>query len=325
VTSTVPDIVREVAALLLQASVDGVGEEELRGGLAGIAVDSFRTDLVPHREIFDGSCSFDVIVRGAGPTVAVGVSGAGVPWPLRGVRAGSEHTLVRVDGCYLSVTDALEHLDWLFADADVMTELLRITQLLDYDLSEVEVSPAEVEETMNAFRRRHGLLSAEQTERWLNERRMRASQLAEIAHRIAAYAVLRRELVGDRIDAAVSARRHRWDRVLIVWADEEVTLPDAWGTMLRRRTAGGRAGVLDCTVGELSAEFAALSHAKVGIPVRLDGCAELGYAVVLDRRPAAEDSVRVEVERELFAEHLDEQRREADVEWYYGDSAASPR
>ena len=323
--SALAQLVRDVASTMLDAAVGRSTEKQLRRRLEALAPPGVRLDLIPHREPFDGSCSFDVLLRSGSRTLSVGMAGAQVPWPLRGVVAAREFTLVRVNGASLSFAEALEHLDWVFTRRQPLLELLRAAQLLAEDLDQLEVTAEQVQDALDAFRRRHGLLSAAQTQRWLADRGMPAHRLIALARRAAAHAVLRRHLVASQVEEVLAARRHEWDHLLVVWADVEITAMDAWTVQLDRRRTGGRAGLLDCPARELPPEFSALATAETGVCVQLDDGAGPAYAVVLDRRPAAEATVRTGLEEELFARYLDEQRQGADVAWHYGDTAVTPR
>ena len=337
-------LVAEVAALLLDTGGDadataGAGKlrqrlRDLRDGLRDPAV---RLHLVEHEEPYDGSRSRDVLIRGLGRTVCVGVAGDAVPWPLRAVSRASDQYLLRVDGRYLAVTDAIACLDAMFADRELLRTVAHaavVAQLLADE--PVELDDAQRQAAADAFRRAKGLYTAERTADWLRTRGLSHEQFAALVERNAAFAALRHRTVGHLVDGELSARPDRYARLVFAFAagedcgdgdsgDGDCGLAaDPAGTVLAALRDGRAAGVRAARAGELPDGLAPLHDLAVGgtAPATVDGHAVL--VALLERQPPVPDeATRAAVERDLFARWLDDRLRDSDVEWFWGTTGTT--
>ncbi|MEV4775313.1 hypothetical protein [Microbacterium sp. LWH12-1.2] len=128
-----------------------------------------RVHLIPHQERFDGSVSYDILVRGLERTISVGLSSrSGLPWPRRGVVAADEHAVVRVNGTMLMVADVVAVLSDVFEDTAMLDRVLDEALLREALREEVVgVGDDELQDAFDAWRRGRRLLSAAETEVWL--------------------------------------------------------------------------------------------------------------------------------------------------------------
>jgi putative peptide maturation system protein len=324
-------LLTEAASLLGEHARD---EAAARAAVAALQArhPSHRLHLLVDEEAYDGSVHCALLIRQAGgPTLSLSVAGgAGLPWALRGVAKASEYDLLAVDGVRVPVAEALASVDALFDHPDLLRSLVDaclIGQALDAE--PVELSPALVQETADAFRRARGLHSAADTRAWLSERSLAPERFAELIADLARTRALRRRVAGGRVAAWFSAHRDELARVSAAWAageDGAALAADPLATILRAHRQGRPAGVGEWRAGELPCGLHALAAAAVGDPQRVELAGGPGAAVVLDRRPAVlDDANRELVERRLFELWLAERRRGAHVEWFWGDQARTAR
>lgn len=201
--------------------------------------------LVPHRESFDGSVSYDVLVRGLGRTLSVGLTGSvGLPWPRRGVVRADEHAVVRVNGTMLMVSDVVAILSDVFEDVTLLRRIVDEALLRDAVRERaVLVEGAELGDALDAWRRGHGLLGAHEAEEWMTAHGTSVPDLLDRLEQLVArrkLAVLLREELSPEHPAARSA-----EAALAHHLDEARELADIqwhWGrseqTSLVRRGPG---------------------------------------------------------------------------------------
>jgi putative peptide maturation system protein len=297
-----------------------------------------RIRLIEDTEAYDGSVHHDVIVRGPGqPTVSLSVASApGLPWPLRGVARPREHDLVEVNGEPTSVADAVACLDGMFDDVRLLRSIVD-ANLMGQALDEhgLDLSPRELQEATDAYRRAHGLYSAEATATWLRDNGLTPTLLARHVEQYASVAKLRRHVVGADVDRWFAEHRAELDLVTVAWAtgpaddgsgigigigaDPLAAITSAW-------RAGREAGVQRWRVGDLPAGFAPLATAAVGEATAVERGGEAAVAVVVDRQPAEQDAATLETaERRLFDAWLAERRAAARVTWFWGDRRRTER
>jgi putative peptide maturation system protein len=337
------DLVSSVATFADDLDHACLGVEEARTGLEALraAFPDHRLDLVADTETFDGTTSYDLIVRqGNGLTVSLAVtSGRQLPWPLRGVTRASELDLVRVGTVTLSVADALATVDYLWDDRSLLVSLIDACIIASALADEpVELPPAELQAAADAFRRAKGLLSAQDTERWLGERSLSPANFADLVARSATAAALRRRVVADRVEPWFAAHRSELARLVVAWAagpapaddpascDDRSLGGDPLAAVVAAQRAGRAAGVGAWLVCDLPGHLSALNAVPPGtvIEVDLDGVA--GHAMVLESVPAVFDAAaRDAIERRLFDQWLADQRREVEVEWFWGNAGRTAK
>jgi putative peptide maturation system protein len=303
--------------------------------LAAVATAAgLRIRLIEDEEAFDGSVHHDLIVRGPGhPTVSLSVaSSPGLPWPLRGVAQPREHDLVEVNGEPMAVADALACLDGMFDDVRLLRSIVD-ANLVDQALDEhgLDLSPRELQEATDAYRRAHRLYSADATASWMRDNGLTPTLLARHVEQHASVAKLRRHVVGADVDRWFAEHRAELDLVTVAWAigpaddgsgigaDPLAAITSAW-------RAGREAGLQRWRVGDLPEGFAPLATAAGGEVVPVEYGGEAAVAVVVDRQPAEQDAAALETaERRLFDAWLAERRAAARVTWFWGDRRRTER
>lgn len=320
------DVVGEVAELLTGEERDA---EVLRQRLAAIRHRhaGLKLDLLAHPEPFDGSVSFDVLIRGRGPALSVGVAGSpALPWPLRAVVRNEDQTVVRVNGQVVSMAEAVAVLEDAWDDPAVLRRLVHAALVMQSLVDDpIEFSDEQIQQASHAFRRARGLYTADDTEQWLTDRGMTRRRFTELVARAARIAELRRRVTADRIEAWFRDHREAYGTLAVAWAvgvAPDALVTDPLGTVLAARTGG----VVRWRVGAVPTGARALTTTALreSVEVQIDG--RSAVAVVLERTEAEWDEQTAElVARDAFIDWLEERRARADVQWYWGHEARTGR
>jgi putative peptide maturation system protein len=300
-------------------------------------------ELVWEEEAYDSAVHYDALLSlpGAGTISLSFCPDRALPWPLRGAHRWSEADLVRVNTTTMQIDQAIGCLDFLWEDRRLMDRLVNVC-LIEEALVEqpIDLSPAELQQAVDSFRRAHRLYSAAETHCWLERRGMTQEQLEKYAGDEAIIAKLRERVTAGEVDAYFQAHRAEFDsaRVArIVFADygaaRQVAEQIRSGEMsffeaaqrqfiesdVRREQSAGLFAVLQR--GQAAADLAeALFTAAAGDtvgPVQTDE----GFVVaqVLALVPAQLDEpARREITKLLFDEWLEYRRQTAQIEWNWG-------
>jgi putative peptide maturation system protein len=268
-----------------------------------------------------------------------------VPWPLRGARRFGDADLLRVDDAVLTVGEAIGRMDTMLVDQSLGTRLVDAC-LARAELARhpVEVTPAELQRTMDAFRRTHQLHSVRACREWMARRGLDQAQFEALIADHAAVAGLRRRVTADAIPAFFEAHRAAFDRATVAVIEyHDASL----ATAVCEALSAGRMHFLEAAQAALAAAAshgdsqAPLLHslqrglapepwvqavfaAGVGRwsgPLECDG--RLRLAQVLALTPARLDAAtREAVASLLFARWLDERRAAARIEWLWHEPGA---
>jgi putative peptide maturation system protein len=236
----------------------------------------------------------------------------------------------------MEVGQAIACLDVLWNEAGIAERLVNACLIQEALVADpVELSAAELQEAMDAFRRAQGLLDVEETYRWMAARGLTLEQLERLVGDEAAVAGLRARVAAGGVDAHFAAHRAEWDTIRFA----RVEFAD--GASARRTLAEIDRGAIDfyraaerqaahdpapaalfATLrrGEAPRGWDALCAAEPGAVVGPLPCGERSaLARVLAVIPARlDDRTREAIERHLFAAWLAERRRAARIEWFWG-------
>jgi putative peptide maturation system protein len=316
-----------------------------RLGALRAAYPALGVDLLWEEETYDASVHYDLLLTRAGEgTISMSYCAErALPWPMRGVHRWREGDLVRVNETFLTVDRAVATIDFIWDQAPIVERLINAC-LIDQELARrpIELTDEEHQRAMDAFRRAHRLYQADETHRWMERRGLSMEALEKLVAGEALVARLRERVAAGQVEAYFEEHRADLDAARIARfavADMEGGVQIA--TAIRERqldfyvaaerqalagddaTSGG--GLFEIVRrGEASpalakAVFVAEIGAVVG-PVATDE----GFTIarVLDLVPARLDGpTRLAVERRLFAAWLEERRRTARIEWFWGNAA----
>jgi len=335
-------LLHEVADLLGAAARDGAEPRALQRRLATLArgAPGVTLDLLWERDGFDGSLRYDAILRrDGGSSLSIGAAPArALPVALAGAHRFEDRQLLRVDGETLAVEHAMHLLDPIWDERRLLERLVHVCVVKRWSVRlGIEPDDDVVQETLDAFRRMHGLFTVAATEAWLAQRGMTHEQLEAHAQDIACTAVLRRHVVGDRVDAWFAEHAARADTLVLTTVDAAsaealagagaALATGAASAWLAEHAASG-VRITTSTTRPLDARGAladALAEARAGAIV--GPLADRGrwlLARVLVRRPATLDvATRDAIELHLFEEWLAAQAAAAHVEWFWGRASAA--
>ena len=305
--------------------------------------------IVWEREPLDGTFHYDALLDVADGTVSVSFCPDGDrPWPLRGVRRWSEGELVRVDETSLYVRDGLAIVDFIWDQEPLVSTLVNSCLLHNaIDAAGIEPSDEEVQASFDRFRLKRGLLTVDDTHRWLARHGFTLERLENHMKDEARIDRLFEQVAGDRIEELLHHRLSDLDLVLVAYFDlvseqDAKTIVDdiLCGKADFFALAAERAAILRAHsgVGELpltksllryevgAAHREPLFTAAVGDtvgPIPL----EHGFRVfrILATSPATpENNARERARRMLFEEWLEGLRAKARIEWQWGRERSHP-
>ncbi|WP_147944465.1 TIGR04500 family putative peptide maturation system protein [Microbispora sp. CSR-4] len=288
--------------------------------------------LVWQRDHPGGRCHYDMLLPVGDGTVSIAFApDLALPWPLRGSRNSGEQVVVRVNGMEVAMEQAMAVLDELWSDASLASRLVDaalVAQELAGDPA--DLSAAELQDALDAFRRARGLLTVEATQEWMAERGLDHAGLEDVVAQEAGIARLRRRVAGDRAESLFATAPRSYDRLCVVFLRyPRVEAARAAADRLRDGGPGSLASAAETLDHGADARLRRLFRAELG-PEAADAAPGdvLGpygpdpvVVQVVEVRPATfDDATRQGIEQRLFDDWLAGRRREARVEWVWGDA-----
>jgi putative peptide maturation system protein len=303
-------------------------------------------ELLWEEEVFDGTVHYDVLLQlpRLGSVSLSFCPDRALPWPLRGVHRWSDADLVRVNQNVLKVDRAIACLDFIWRDAGLVDYLVNLC-LIDEAIEKnpIEVSDADLQEAMDAFRRAARLYSAAETHDWIGRHGLTHEKLELLVAAQFRVDRLRERISEGRVESYFVSARGGFDTVRIARFDvpdqksalqvlEQVHRCEVDFYEAAQRHFLGEAHPSSLGMRPLfeilqrrqaprdlvDAIFAADSGELLG-PIAVDN----GYALirVLAFTPAClDDRTRRAIREILFTEWLAERRRAATIEWCWGNA-----
>jgi putative peptide maturation system protein len=324
---------------------DAVRPNEARARLQGLRsrYPETRMDLLWEEESCDRSVHYDTLLHREGEgTVSLSYCPEEtLPWPLRGVQRWSEMNLVRVNATVLKVDQAVALLDFIWDEAPMLKRLLHaalIREALDSD--PVSPSDEQFQRALDAFRRTHRLYKAADMHRWMEQRNLTQEKLECLVAELAEFSALRERVTAGKVEAYFAAHRSDFDTASFA----QFSVPDAdraheIAAQIRIGTVDFYAAAEHCfaehgptasevfkTVSrgqaswELYAAFAEATGTVLGPLPQGEG-----YVIVrvLSHTPARlNEPTQATIKELIFEEWLEERRRAATIEWYWGPTVA---
>jgi putative peptide maturation system protein len=304
-------------------------------------------DLVWERESYEQTMHYDVLLRpsDAGTISLSFCPDRAVPWPLRHAHHSRESEMVRVNGRMVTMQEVMAYVDFIWNQARVITGLVDAC-LVQAAITQrnIQVSADELQQALDAFRRRQRLYTAVETEHWLQQRGITHAQLEHQLEPEVAAGKLRDQIADGHVEQYFSHHMPDFDTVRVA----RFNMPDAeqarhiYVQMQHREvdffTAAQQQFCADATARDglcfavlqrrqLSPEQAAVIFTAVPGEVTEPVRRGAGYDLVcvLQRTDARLDaSTRTAIKQTLFEAWLAEQRRAATIEWFWGDVTRLP-
>jgi putative peptide maturation system protein len=298
-------------------------------------------ELVWEDQAFDNSVHYDALIRLAGAARTISMSVCpddDLPWALRGLQRWRDSELLRVNNVTMAVEEAIAQLDMLWQSSALMQRLID-SCIIEGELQRrnVQISPEEVQATLDSMRRRRGLFTAAQLKTWLFDSGMTLSALQDMALKIARANRLRDLVVGAETTRYLEAHRSAFDAIkLAVLEVGTLARAEEIAAQVRQQAVplmevAHRLFVAD---SEGDARFSFRSDARHAIEAQFQagslaaktvhivageqGCLVLEVLAV-DPAPISPATAQ-RVKAKLFQDWLADQRRAARIEWFWGDA-----
>jgi putative peptide maturation system protein len=209
-TTRLQPLLDETVTYLRSVTRAGTPPEEARAGLRRIAgqFPEHPLDLVWVEEGYDRSVHYDALIDLPGEgTVSVSFSPhGGLPWPLRGVQRWRDQDLLRVNGTVLTVDHAIACVDFIWDETPISRRLVDVCLIMEaLERDPIELSDAELQRAMDAFRRARRLLTTEATLRWMADKGLTYQKLERLVSDDATVAKLRERVAAGRIESHFAA------------------------------------------------------------------------------------------------------------------------
>ncbi|MDY6948013.1 MAG: hypothetical protein SXG53_20075, partial [Pseudomonadota bacterium] len=199
----------------------------------------------------------------------------------------------------------------------------------------VQVTPEDVQATLDGMRRRRGLFTAAQLKTWLFDSGMTLNALQDMALKIARANRLRDLLVGAQTASYFEAHRAAFDQVkLSVLQVDTLAIAEEIAARVRRQAVPLMEVAQRRLMSTASVQFSFRSDVRHALEMEYqvdDLAAESVHVVageqaflvleVLAVEPVLTNPVTAQaVKAKLFQDWLAEQRRTARIEWFWGDA-----
>jgi putative peptide maturation system protein len=291
-----------------------------------------KSELVWEIDPYEQVPHYDALLTAPGQgTVSVSFAPErAIPWPLRGAQRISERDLLRVNQEVMSFEEAMICVDFIWREKRILHRLIDVCLVKEArKVLSIEASDDELQEAMDDFRLAHGLLTYDQTERWLQENGLDQSQLESSLADEVAVRKLRDHVARGQEEDYFAEHRQDLTMATILRLElsdhaEALELADrlssrsspleamagATGTLVEVRRRD-----LDPTIAESLFD----QQATVTGPVE-EGNRHV-VLCVLDRREAELDASTLALVRNiLFEQWLEERRQAASIAWLWGRS-----
>jgi putative peptide maturation system protein len=299
-------------------------------------------ELLWEEEPYDGSVHYDLLLRDVDrATISMSYCpDRALPWPLRGVHRFSEANILQVNGRMLTMEEAVTHLDALWNEAPLMQRMVDACLIREeLERQPIEIGDDELQDGMDALRRRHRLYTADETADWLSGRGMTHEEFEQLVLGTLRCRKLRARVALQGVDPFFEARRDELDVAVVARLEcsgedrahrvlDAVTGGAAFVDVVARHVVA--AGTRErCEIASLRRRDArdevdrAAFRASVGDAIGPARCGDV-YVVanVLSLRRAELDrDTRDVIEQIVFEEWLAERRRAAQITWHWGRPA----
>jgi putative peptide maturation system protein len=241
------------------------------------------------------------------------------------------------------VEEAIGQLDVLWQKSALMQRLID-SCLIEGELrgQAVQVTPAEVQSTLDDMRRRRGLFTAAQLKNWLADSGMSLATLQDMALKVARANKLRDVVIGAAAAEYFENHRAAFDRVKVAVLEvanrakaEEVAahirrhaapLSEIANQLFLMNDVDRTQFAFKCGARhhiEAEFELTDLWPGTVHVVEDQDGCRLLEVLAIEPVKPSS-GTLRA-VKGKMFQDWLTQRRRSARIEWFWGESQRTSR
>jgi putative peptide maturation system protein len=302
-------------------------------------------NLLWEEETYDKSVHYDTLLQfnGEGTISLSFCPDRALPWPMRGVHRWSEKDLVRVNNTVLTMGEAIACLDFIWDEIPIIKHLVDMCLMQEaLEKDPIELSDADLQVAMNAFRKARNLHKAEETHRWLEQHGITQEKLEDLITNEALVAKLRDQVTAEQVADYFAAHHLDFDIANIAqihFSDQEKA-HEVWNqicsgkvdfyeaaqyrfleaTQRKKNPSGDVFAVIQR--GQAKVELMNIFGAKCG-EVLKPMKTEKGFTIfrILSFNSAHLDEKTVTtIKGTLFEEWLADHRRMARIEWYWGNT-----
>lgn len=302
-----------------------------------------RADLLWVQGTIDGRRDFDLLLRRRdGTTLSLSVAcHSDTPWPLRGAQLWSDRDILIVNGRTVSVDKVVARLEAHLEGGGITTGLVG-SALVEAEIErrKIHLNDEALQESVDEWRRQHGLWSADETEAWLSTNYLTLEMLERYVEHEACRKELMLQVAAGKEEAYFQRHRGDFERVDL-FEVESVTedgarclLEEAQDTNpglllngIERAALGTRfsyqSGLRRWLQGKYVGLTLPLAAGEIAGPIgrgpRFVGLTCLGVT-----KTEFSESLREDCRRSIFQDWIDELRGRADVKWLWSVGQAIP-
>lgn len=338
---TVDRALSDGLAWLMEQCRTGLHPDQARRRLSELqkAHPAIDIDLVWEQEDYSEAVHYDLLMRANDEgTISLSFSpDRAVPWPLRNAYRTVDRWVVRVNGRVIDAATAMTTMDVIWDRTELVQGLVNLG-LIDEAVTRrgLTVSAAEIQEAMNAFRRKNRLWTKEDTTRYMEahgltqrdlERRLESQAMSDKLRDAVTQGKLEQYFEDHRADyeTAHVARFRVSDeaaanRIAASLRERQTNFFDAARTQFLEGSSSGptfavlRRGAL--TAQQAEVVFSAAPGDYVVAPA---GQACDVVQVLRIERALWDESTQAQVREAVFNAWLAEGRRNAQITWFWGD------
>lgn len=340
-----PAVIGDVLALLVALRAERVDTDEALSRVSALKQrhPQHWFNIIWERETLGETLHYDMLVGTERGTYSISYcADEETPWAVRGTQRINESLVVRVNDDPVYIHQAITSLDHAWQTLHIGRHLIDTSLIArELTLNPIDVTDEELADALTRFRRRRRLFSVAQVETWMREHGTTQVQLEAHLRDEVARDGLRRRVAAGREAAYFQDHRADFDRAQVARiqvADREQAErlydrlrrePSMFLQAAQERFLTDRvddAPFVTVLRRDLSAERAAsMFGAEPGQVIEPFTTGD-GFEIVQVLRflPAELDAgARGQIRDILFEEWLEEKRRSARVEWFWGAAEAA--
>ncbi|MFE8603578.1 TIGR04500 family putative peptide maturation system protein [Archangium violaceum] len=337
---------RDAMALLVELREERTGPEAAQARFQALRARHPEPwmNIVWEHESYQEMIHYDILVGDDSGTFSLSYcADEELPWPVRGIQRFNESVVVRVNDAPIRISEAITSLDHAWHTLHIGRHLLHMS-LIDQEIRArgIETSDEELAEALVRFRKKRRLFTPAQVELWMVEHGTTQAELERHLRDEQGREKLKEQVVAGQEEAYFKEHRSGFERVraarlYVPERDEALRLygklrgnPSQLLTVAQARfVETGDEDALFTTLErrELDAEQAALVFGTQ--PGELTGPVPSGEGYellwVMQVLPGQfDETTRQRISSLLFDAWLEEKRRSARVEWFWGADEAAP-
>lgn len=295
-------------------------------------------DLVWEEEDYSGAVHYDLLIRpDAQGTISLSYCpDRAVPWPLRNAFRAPDGWVARVNGRVIDAPTAMTAMDIVWGKTSLVRDILNLA-LIEEAVTRrgITVAAEEMQPAMDAFRRKHRLLRKADMLKFFEVQGITQSALESHLESELLRTKLRDEMTQGSVDQYFHDHQGDFETAHVIRlrvrneADARGIVADAeagrrdFASVARERFVDGAAAAFvvlrrsELTEDQAKAVFGTPPGQVVAVA---SGNVWDAMHVLRIAGAVLDDATREQVKQAAFDAWLDEQRRTAQITWFWGDS-----